>query len=176
MENEFHSFIDLLGMSSRTWISFSRVWAELKELYRAIQRSSSLIHRCFSYWIASITGSFCFLTQFISSYRPHFLFVISSILSSKKSCFVFLIVFLKLHQFSRLWDNQYLSRDSQHLSFHQALECLVIFTGFKFLCQNFSILNMSSWTIVHLFEVFSVLKRGCIHIFDEFYLFIASFC
>ena len=46
LENEFHSFIDLLGILSRTWISISHVWAKLKELCRAIQRSSSLIHRC----------------------------------------------------------------------------------------------------------------------------------
>ena len=44
LENKFHSFIDLLGILSRTWISISHVWAELKELCRAILRSSSLIH------------------------------------------------------------------------------------------------------------------------------------
>ena len=49
LENEFHSFTDLLGMSSRTWISISCVWAELKELCRVIQRSSSLIHEHSSY-------------------------------------------------------------------------------------------------------------------------------
>ena len=152
LENEFHSFVDLLGISSRTWISISCIWAELKELCRAIQRSSSSIHGCPSYWIASIAGSFCFLTQFISSHRLHFLFAISSILSSKKSCFVFLTVLLKLHQFSRLRDNQYLSRDSQYSLFYQALECLVIFTGFKFLCQDFSILDVSIWTISSRFS------------------------
>ena len=98
--------------------------------------------------------SFCFLTQFISSHGLYFLFVISSILSSKKSHFVFLKVLLKLCQLSRLQDNWYLSRDSQHLSFHQALECLVIFTGFEFLCQDFSILDASSWTISLRFSAF----------------------
>ena len=133
LEREFHSFIDLLGILSRTWISISHVWAELKELYRTIQRSSSSIYRRPSYWIASITGSFHFLTQFISSHRPYFLF---AILSLKKRHFVFLTVLLKLHQFSRLWNSWYLSRDSWYLLFHHALECLVIFTGFKFLCHE----------------------------------------
>ena len=96
LAKEFHSSIGLLGISSKAWISISLIWAELKELCRAFQRSLSSIHEHPSYWIASIAGSFCFLTQFISSYRPHFLFVISSILSSKKWCFVFLTVLLKL--------------------------------------------------------------------------------
>ena len=154
MENKFHSFIDLLEILSRIWILISCVWAELKELCRAIQRSSSSIHRCPSYWIASITRSFHFLTQFISSHGLHFLFAISSILSSKKSHFVFLTVLLKLCQFSRLQDNQYLSRDSWYLSFHQALKCLVIFTSFKSLCQDSSILDASSWTISLRFSAF----------------------
>ena len=109
---EFHSSIGLLGISSKMWISISLVWAELKELCRVLQRSSSSIYKCPSYWIASITGSFCFLTQFISSHGLHFLLAISSILSLKKRHFVFLIMLLKLCQFSRLWYTWYLSRDS----------------------------------------------------------------
>ena len=52
LENKFHSFTNFLGISSRTWISTSCIWAELKELCRAFQRSSSSIHECPSYWIA----------------------------------------------------------------------------------------------------------------------------
>ena len=63
LENKFYSFTSFLGISSRTWISISCIWAELKELYRAFQRSSSSIHRRPSYWIASIAGSLHFLTQ-----------------------------------------------------------------------------------------------------------------
>ena len=63
LENKFYSFASFLGISSRTWISISCIWAELKELCRAFQRSSSSIHRRPSYWIASIAGSLRFLTQ-----------------------------------------------------------------------------------------------------------------
>ena len=112
LAKEFHSSIGLLGILSKTWISISLVWAELKKLCRTIQKSLSSIHECPSYWIASIAGSFHFLTQFISSHGLHFLFVISSILLLKKRHFVFLTVLLKLCQFSRLQCAWYLSRDS----------------------------------------------------------------
>ena len=60
--------------------------------------------------------------------------------------FFFLTVLLKLHQFSRLWYAWYLSRDSRHSLFHHALEYLVIFIAFKFLCHNSSTLDASRWT------------------------------
>ena len=152
LAKEFYSSIGLLRMSSKMWISISLVRAELKELCRAVQRSLSSIHKRPSYWIVSITGSFCFLTQFISSHGPHFLFAISSILSSKKRCFVFLTMLLKLRQFSKLQYTQYLLRDSQHSLFHHALECLVIFTAFEFLCHNSStqVNKLSFWRFQHL--------------------------
>ena len=138
LAKEFYSSVGLLEISSKMWISISLVWAELKKLCRAIQRSLSSIHECPSYWIASITESFHFLIQFISFHGPHFLFAISYILSSKKRHFVFLTVLLKLCQFSRLWYAWYLSRDSQHSLFHHTLE---------FLCHNSSTLDASRWTI-----------------------------
>ena len=146
LENKFHSFADFLEISSRIWISTSHIWAELKELYRAFQRSSSSIHGHSSYWIALIAGSLCFLTQFISSHGLHFLFAISWILLSKKEYFVFFTVLLKLCQFSRFRESRYLSSDSQQLSFHHTLECLVIFISFKYFCHNSSILDERNWT------------------------------
>ena len=101
-ENTFHSAVGLSGILSRKWISTSLSWAELKDLWRAFQKSSSLIHGCPLYWMASTTGSLHFLTQFISSHGPHFLFVILFIFSLKKKCFAFLTVLLKSFQFSRL--------------------------------------------------------------------------
>ena len=87
-----------------------------------------------------IAGSLYFLIQFISSHGPHFLFAISSILSSKKVCLDFLTVFLKSFQFSRLCICQYLFSVLQQFSFHQALECLVMLTIFECLNHMSSIL------------------------------------
>ena len=111
LEKGFQLLIGLLGISFKTWILISLIWAELKKLCRAIQRSSSSIYGCPLYWIALIAGSLCFLIQFMRSHRPHFLLVISSILSSKKDILVFLTILLKLHQFSRLQEKQYFSSD-----------------------------------------------------------------
>jgi len=105
-----------------------------------------LIHGHPSYWMASTIGSLCFLTQFISSYGPHFLFVILSIFLSKKKYFAFLTTLLKSFQFSRLWDYWYLHSVWWQSSFYQTLECLVILTIFKCLNQMSSILVAKSWT------------------------------
>ena len=146
LENKFQSFIGLLGISSSVRISTSLNWAELKELWRAYQRSSSSIHGCPLYWIALIARSLYFLIQFISFYKLHFLFTISLIFSSKKDYFEFLTIFLKLHQFLRLRECQYLSRESWQLLFHHTLECFVILTVFECLCHNSSILDDSAMT------------------------------
>jgi len=121
-------------------MSTSHTWAELKELWRVFHRSSSLIHRHLLYWIASTAGSLRFLTQFISSHGLHFLFVISSILSSKKVCLDFLTMLLKSFQFSRLHVCWYLFSVWWQSLFHQALKCLVILTIFKYLNYMSSIL------------------------------------
>ena len=95
LKNGFYTLVVLSGILSRIWRSISLAWAKLNELWRAFHRFSSSIHRHLSYWMASITGSLHFLTQFISSHGPHFLFTISSILSSKKDCLDFLTMLLK---------------------------------------------------------------------------------
>ena len=134
LENGFHSVVVLSGISSRKWISTSHAWVELKELWRVFHRFSSSIYGCPSYWMVSTVGSLRFLTQFISSYGLHFLFVILSILSSKKVCLDFLTVLLKSFQFSRLHICQYLFSVWQQSSFHQALKHLVMLTIFE--CLN----------------------------------------
>ena len=146
LENRFHPVVVLPGILSRKWMSTSLTWAELKELWRVFYRSFSLIHRHSSYWMASTTGSLCFLTQFISSHGLHFLFVISSILSSKKVCLDFLTMLLKSFQFSRLCVCQYLFNVWLQSSFHHALECLVMLTIFECLIYMFSILITRCWT------------------------------
>ena len=67
---------------------------ELNELWSISQSSSSLMHEQPLYWMASIVGSFLFLTQFMSSHRLHFLLTISLIFLSKKLCFIFLTISL----------------------------------------------------------------------------------
>ena len=134
LKNRFHTIVVLSGISSRKQRLTSFTWVELNELWRAFHRSSSSIYRRSLHWIASTTGSLCFLTQFISFHRPHLLFVISSILSSKKEHLDFLTVLLKSFQFSRLCVWWYLSSEWWQSLFHQALECLVILTVFE--CSN----------------------------------------
>ena len=146
LKNKFHLIVGLSGILSRKWVSTSLSWAELKNLWRVFQRSSSLIHRHLLYWIALTMGSLHFLTQFISSYRPHFLFAISSIFSLKKEYLDFLTVLLKFFQFSRLWDCWYLCSIWWQSLFHYALEYLVILTIFKYLNQISSILVAKCWT------------------------------
>ena len=78
--------------------------------------------------MASITDSFLFLTQFISSYGLYFLLAISLIFSSKKLFFVFLTVSLNFFQSSNYFNCLYLSRSFWQLSSYQALECFVMLT------------------------------------------------
>jgi len=77
LENKFHSFVGFLGILFKIWISTSHIWAELKELCRAVQKSLSLIHGHLLYWMASIAGSLRFLTQLISFHGLPFLLAIS---------------------------------------------------------------------------------------------------
>ena len=107
LENDFHSIVGLSGISSRKWVSTSLSWAELKDLWRAFYRSSNSMYGYSLYWIALITGSLRFLTQFISSYGLHFLFVISSIFLLKNEYLDFLTILLKFFQFSRLRSCRY---------------------------------------------------------------------
>ena len=146
LENEFHSDVGLSGISSRKWVFTSLSWAELNDLWRTFQRFSSSVHRCPSYWMASTAGSLYFLTQFMSSHGPHFLFAILFIFSLKKEYLDSLTVLLKSFQFSRLWDYWYLYSIWQQSLFHHTLKCLVILTVFKCLNQMFSILVAKSWT------------------------------
>jgi len=88
-----------------------------------------------------------FLTQFIKFHELYLLFTISSILSSKKEYLDFLTVLLKSFQFSRLCVWQYLSSKWWQSLFHQALECCVILTVFKYSNYIFSILKARYWTI-----------------------------
>ena len=147
LENKAHTLTSLPEISSRSWKSTLWDWIELKELWKAFYRFSNLIQGWPLNWINSTARSFCFLTQFISFYRPHFLLVILVILLSKKTHFDFLTVFLNSFQSSRLWDCQYLLRSLwQSLSYH-TLECLVILTFLKCLSQIFSMLVASIWTM-----------------------------
>jgi len=108
LENSVHLVVALSKISSKKWMSTSQDWAELKELWKAFYRFSSLIYEYPLYWMASTAGSLCFLTQFISYHRLHFLFAILSSLSSKKIYLDFLTVLLNSLQFSRLHVYQYL--------------------------------------------------------------------
>jgi len=88
LENDFYLIVGLSEISSRKWILTSLSWAKLKDLWRVFHRSSNSMHSYPSYWIASITGSLHFLTQFIIFHGPHFLFAILSIFFSKKNTWI----------------------------------------------------------------------------------------
>ena len=60
-EKEAQLITSLSGISFKKWVSIWQFWAELKELWSAFQRSSSLIQEQLLYWIALIAGSFLFL-------------------------------------------------------------------------------------------------------------------
>ena len=81
--------------------------AELNDWWSACYRSSSSKHGCLLYHKASIAGSFCFLTQFMSFQDIWFFKATSWILSLKNNYFVFLTVFLNTFQLSICLDILY---------------------------------------------------------------------
>ena len=131
----------------KKWVSIWQFWAELKELWSAFQRSSSLIQEQLLYWMALIARSFLFLIQFMSSYRPHFLLAISLILVSKKLHFILLTISLNFFQSFNHFDCLYISRSLWQLLFHQALEYFVMLTFLECLCYILSTLIASELTI-----------------------------
>ena len=98
-------------------------------------------------WITSIARGLCFWTQFMSSQGPLLLFVISWIFESKKSHFVFLMLFLNFFQSSIYLDCQKCSRSLWYCSFHHSFECSVILMIFECLYYNLSVALANSWTI-----------------------------
>ena len=79
--------------------------AELKDEWRACQRSFSFKHEEPLCFIVLIAGSFFLLTQFIRFQGLCLLFAISWIFRSKNSLFVCLTDFQKFFQLSVLLDN-----------------------------------------------------------------------
>ena len=146
LKNNFHLIVGLSGILSRKWVLTSLSWAELKDLWRVFHRSSNSMYGHPLYWITSTAGSLHFLTQFISSHGPHFLFVISSIFLSKNEHLDFLTILLKSFQFSKLQDYWYFCNIYWQSLFHHALEYLVILTVFEYLNQMSSILVTKCWT------------------------------
>jgi len=98
------------------------------------------------YLIASTAGSFCFLTQFMRSHSPPFLFMISWIFWSKNECFILLTVFLNFFQSSKLLVNLYFLRSLLQFKSYQLFECMVILTIFKFLSYVSSMMLASKLT------------------------------
>ena len=140
LENLFHVNVSLVGISFKRFTSTYWLWAELKELWRALHKSENIIQGWSLYWIASMARSFLHLTQYMSSQGPFFL-TISLILLSKNSCLVLLTIPLKIFQSSRCLDCWYLLRSLLQLSFHYALEHFVMLTFLEFLNQILSILK-----------------------------------
>ena len=98
------------------------------------------------YLIASGAGSFCLLTQLMSSYRPRFLLAISVILRSKNIFLVFFTVLQKDFQSLSFFKDLYLLRSLLQFLFHQLLECLVMLVSFAFLFYILSIFLAKSLT------------------------------
>ena len=92
LENEFQAWQSLCSTSFRISKSTRQCRAALKVLWRAFHRLSGERHGNPLYLIASVAGSFLFLTQFISSQEPLLLFAISWILLSKKDLLASLTV------------------------------------------------------------------------------------
>ena len=111
--------------------------------------------------MASIAGSFLFLTEFISSYRLHFLLAISSILPSKKLHFILLTIPLNLFQSSNCFHCLYVLRSFQQLLSYQALECFVILTFLECLYHILSMLienELTTSSSVVLLRIESILR------------------
>ena len=128
----------LSGISSKMSTSIWQFWTKLKVKWRACQRSSISKHEQLLYLIASTAGSLCFLTQFMSSQDPLFLFDISWIFWLKNKCLVLLTVFLNCFQSSSFLINLYFSRSLLQFKSHQLFECLVTLTIFEFFSHVFS--------------------------------------
>ena len=76
-ENKLYFVTFLLGISSSKSESIWWFCTILKDRWRACHKLLSSIYSQPLYWIASIAGSLCFLTQSISFYSPQFLLAIS---------------------------------------------------------------------------------------------------
>ena len=130
LEKGFHGEGDIELISSRILVSTLQC--------KACHKSSMFKQGWLLYLIASIAGSFCLLTQFISSQDPCLLLVISCILLSKKVRLVSLTVFWKDFQSSRFLNNLYSVRLLLQSSFHQLFECFMILMDLKFLSHAHS--------------------------------------
>jgi len=146
-EKGTHFIISLSGISSNRLILTWQFWVELKDLWSASYKLSSSMQGQLLYWMASVAGSFLFLTQFMSSQELQFLLAISLIFPLKKFCFVFLTVPLNFFQSFSCLNCLYVSRSLQQLLSHQALECLVMLTFLECLYHILSILLASNWTM-----------------------------
>ena len=104
LERKFHDEYCLNRSSSNKNLFTCQLWAKLNVWWSTFQRSSILIHKHLLNWIASMAGSFYFLTQFIRSHGLQFFNVISWILSLKNNCFVFFTIFLKSFHSSTFLD------------------------------------------------------------------------
>ena len=134
LENGFQWVTDLFGISSKIFVLTWQFCAKLNDVWRACYRLFSSKQSCLLYLIALMAGSLCFLTQFMSSQRPLFL---PAILRSKNTYLVFLTMFLKDFQSSKLLEVLYFSSSIWQSLFHYNFECLVILMTFEYLVQTF---------------------------------------
>lgn len=124
----------------------SQIERVMKHYPKIFRFNTRMIIRWSLDWMASIVESFLFLTQFISSHRPHFLLAISFIFPSKKLYFILLTVPLNLFQSSNCFDCLYILKSFWQLLSYQALECFMILTFLKCLCHILLMLIVSELT------------------------------
>ena len=98
LEKRTHVITFLSGSSSKSCRSIWQFWAELKDMWSALNRSSSLLYEQLLYQMALTTRSLYLLTQFMSSQGSYFLLDISWIFESKKLNFDLLTIPLKYFQ------------------------------------------------------------------------------
>ena len=148
------------GFCANSWRISTLTWwwsTVLKVLYRAFYRLSGVRQGQLLCLMASIAGSFLFLTQFINSHGPQLLFVILWILSLKNVCLAFLTASLKDFQFLQLLSDLYVLRVLLQDSDHHCLECLEYLDFLAFLTHICSTIMLSWLTICSSLLMLSIL-------------------
>ena len=137
-EKRTHRDVKQEVISLRISLLTCRSCAVLKVKYKVCHRLFISRHSYLLCLTASIAGSLCLWTQFISFQGPCFLLEISWILRLKKECLVFLTILLNCFQYFNLLEVLYMLRSLLQLASHQLLECTVILMTFEFLAQILS--------------------------------------
>ena len=143
-EKGLQIIVSLVESSSNIFRLTCQSCTKLNDWYNTSHKSLRSIHGWLLCWIASITGSLHFFTQFMSFQKLWFLEAISWILSSKNTCLISFIAFLNYFQSLTCLDDLYFVSFILQKLFHHSLECFVILMSFKCLNQIWSVISVNS--------------------------------